>query len=742
VRSSGSSTPIGGDSNSSALGGSTLLSAADGRSVSPVTALVAGSPEARDLILRGFAPHVAVVASADTDALLRDRGIQGGFLELVRPFGELVSGRVTVRDSVGASRTWDDFGVRFVGIKDSLGRQRIPGSGRPSVDSRFSEANGSVESGISRPSFDGRTLGGDISQIEEVVERHLNFAELRPSHSDGDVFSRSEKDIQIGAEELPSPAISPFYALYLRRMLSGLPLTPHETFSHPVACVIAISSRNASPIEEFKRLYTSTNTGDNRFPPWVNNEYLRYYVLVHDEDTDDIAKSTSLYEQMKRHFGLHCHLLRLRSAQCVPSDDDSIRLPSLEWMAAGEELAAIQQRGNIVFLIFHARLTLLVEIAEDLEDPTPCLFESDATALRTFVRELVTQSIVPGMERLCAQWNEQVANRRRGISGRFMSLTKRWTPFGSSRNASSPVGGMQGGSSSNYDSLQGFYRPDAPEALMRKLADYAFMLRDFKLAQSTYDLLRSDFEHDKAWKYYAGANEMCLVATLLNSGSRTRQESIERWLEAATHSYIHRCASPFYALRALLMSAECLQFRGSLGVDEPAAWASRTLDMNLPGPIGGALISERIAGFFSQKKMAGTLGIGGRRRKRGFWSLLATEAWIRLDKTVQAERSLEDVKLSFGDTTISQPWIAAQVQELQESIVATRLEAMGLDSPGSQLIDETGLVEEEVSGDLDARVHRRSLIPDASGGLASGEGAPISPIRTRETNPLEDEGFE
>jgi hypothetical protein len=67
---------------------------------------------------------------------------------------------------------------------------------------------------------------------------------------------------------------------------------------------------------------------------------------------------------------------------------------------------------------------------------------------------------------------------------------------------------------------------------------------------------------------------------------------------------------------------------------------------------------------------------------------------------------------------------------------------MGLDSPGSQLIDETGLVEEEVSGDLDARVHRRSLIPDASGGLSSGDGAPISPIRTREINPLEDEGFE
>lgn len=332
-----------------------------------------------------------------------------------------------------------------------------------------------------------------------------------------------------------------------------------------------------------------------------------------------------------------------------------------------------------------------------------------------------------------------------------MSLTKRWTPFGgSSRNTSSQVSGLPGGggSSSNYDSLQGFYRPDAPEAVMRKLADYAFMLRDFKLAQSTYDLLRSDFEHDKAWKYYAGANEMCLLATLLNSGSRTRQESIERWLEAASHSYIHRCASPFYALRTLLLSAECLQIRGSLGVDEPASWAARTLEMSLPGAIGSALIMERIAGFFAQKKASVAIGTGSRRRKRGFWSVIAAEAWIKLGKSVQAEKCLEDAKLSFeigsrsSQDQLSQTWQIAKIQELQESIVASRFEAMGLDSATSHFVEESAIVEEEVSGELDSRAHRRSLMPDGSAGLVAGETAPLSPMRTRDADPLVDEGFE
>ena len=62
-----------------------------------------------------------------------------------------------------------------------------------------------------------------------------------------------------------------------------------------------------------------------------------------------------------------------------------------------------------------------------------------------------------------------------------MSLSKRWTTFGGNRNSSVPT---IGAGSSNYDSLQGFYRPDAPEAVMRRLADYAMMLRDYKLVRA------------------------------------------------------------------------------------------------------------------------------------------------------------------------------------------------------------------------------------------------------------------
>jgi trafficking protein particle complex subunit 8 len=291
------------------------------------------------LIAQAFVPHVAVLASADTDAIAKEKGLPGGFLQLIRPYGDLVSGKVTIRDSNGASKTWDDYGIRFKGLKDGLSNLQLPAS-RRSVDLPLKGSKDAANSSNPLDQINART-GGNIAQIEEVVDRHLSYAELQY----GGLLGETQKDLVGTISGLPT-STSSFYDLYLRRLLSCIPMSPHETFSHPVGCVVAISSRSKSPIEELRRLYGSTNTGDNRMPYWVNNEYLRYYVLVHDEDHDDIAKSTALYEQMKRHFGLHCHLLRLRSAQCVHSDDDSIRLPISHWISAAEELAEIQIRGK------------------------------------------------------------------------------------------------------------------------------------------------------------------------------------------------------------------------------------------------------------------------------------------------------------------------------------------------------------------------------------------------------------
>jgi len=226
----------------------------------------------RNLVLQAFVPHIAIHTSADTHELIKDKGFDGGLWELLRPFGERVQGKVNVRDSIGSGKIYEDFAVRFVQLGDGLEA--------PDVVRRSGEgANGKLPPTISAQR--SRT-GGDVGQIETLVDRHLTHAEEYPAMDGEDYLTF--KDTRTQHPDIPSP----FYTLYLRRLLSGFPLAPHETFSHPVACIIAISSRNKDPIQALRKLYDESSNGEQRLPIWVSNEYLRYYVLVHDEEQDDI----------------------------------------------------------------------------------------------------------------------------------------------------------------------------------------------------------------------------------------------------------------------------------------------------------------------------------------------------------------------------------------------------------------------------------------------------------------------
>ena len=273
-----------------------------------------GPEDIRSLIIRSFSPTVAVYASDDTDDLVRKKGFKGGFWELIRPFGETVSGKIVVRDSTGSARGWEDFGVRFVKLAAAQDRG-------PNISS-----SGQHDSAL--------------SQMEQVLWRQLS--------SPGDASSPTPHTTDVAAGGLSIAfTASPLYKSFLRQLLSAPSPTPHETFGHPVACVIAISSRNTSPLESLRQLYADTNTGSKRPVEWVHPEFLRYYVLVHDEDVDDIGKSTMLYDQMKRHFGLHCHLLRLRSNQCVVTDEDSVQAPKCEWLSPSEHMSSMGEAGML-----------------------------------------------------------------------------------------------------------------------------------------------------------------------------------------------------------------------------------------------------------------------------------------------------------------------------------------------------------------------------------------------------------
>ncbi|OCT45390.1 hypothetical protein CLCR_05521 [Cladophialophora carrionii] len=665
--------------------------------------------DTRSLIVRAFSPTVAIYASPEVDELATRKGVKKGFVGLVRPFGDRINGKVVVRDSAGASRAWEDFGVHFADL------------GKLATDGASSQTDSDA-----------------TEKVEELMEHYV-----------GEGFNE--------AEDVPGRGeASPFYRLFLGRLLCSQSMSAHESFRHPVGAVIAISSATNQPIETLRTLYQQSASGSRALPAYANPEYLRYYVLVHDEDRDDFAKSSALFDQMKRHFGLHCHLLRLRSASCTQSDDDAEALPTSEWLSADEQLALLDDTADLI----------------DLDSSTsPYIFSSDTTALRGFVRELIAQSVIYHMEQRIALWNEQIAARRRGISGRFMSLSKRWTNIGGSSRSSSSASNV--GTSGNYDSLQGTYRYDAPESLLRKLADYAFMLRDYKLAASTYEILRGDYSNDKAWKHLAGANEMCCTATLLNpltssGSSKFKVENFDAMLQTASYSYLARCNAPHLALRVILLGVELLKVRGRAASELAAKWATRSLELSLVGSIGHVLVSERVASCLADRIGIGNTSWGTRKRKAALWSIMAADEWMKLGRAEIAAGKLDEAQELYGETRHSESHkqfhdLAEYLEQLRLAVrmklgearkrgfsgATRRLELEGPVESPVDVEDET--VEEMNSLErTDSRGRRRSSLLGGGGGSTGAGGVsliepltPLSPARLgRPDKFLQDDDFE
>lgn len=281
----------------------------------------------RQTILDSFAPRVAFFASEDTDDIAREKGFPAGFCSLLRPFTEYVPGKVVIRDSVGASKAWDDFSIRLIRYGEASRKYSS------SLDHMYNVHATSPHSATSSAIHDRQ------NPIDAVVDHSLrSAAEILQSP----VEAKPGNELQ---QLKPGPPTST-YGLYLRKLLSEPAQVPYETFSHPVACIIAVSSRSPQPLEKIRQLYSVSGHGNANIPPWVGVDYLRYYVLVHDEDHDDIITSTALFDLMKRHFGLHCYLLRIRSERCLKTGLDVVQLPKCQWMPAEEEMAEIEDSGT------------------------------------------------------------------------------------------------------------------------------------------------------------------------------------------------------------------------------------------------------------------------------------------------------------------------------------------------------------------------------------------------------------
>jgi hypothetical protein len=295
-------------------------------------------------------------------------------------------------------------------------------------------------------------------------------------------------------------------------------------FAHTSPIVMHVVSSNSSdPMNAFAALFEASGVSTCRtftLRPFIDPHVLRYYVLLHDISSSgpDLTESIALLENVKKTYGLHCCLLPINSGANTSQDEGaSFRISKLYSNALRHERRSTRvskardvppavpskdgQSGNGMLDISTDEGESLRWNATKEEGHTygECLTEDDVKKIRAFVRDFAAQSLIPFLERCVSLWNEQLAASRRGLTGRlFGAASRKFFSAGSVRGSSQTQTGA-------FTAL-GYYPHASMEAQTRRLADFAFMTRDYKLAAAMYDLGRRDYANDKADKYTAGAN--------------------------------------------------------------------------------------------------------------------------------------------------------------------------------------------------------------------------------------------
>ncbi|KAJ1311731.1 hypothetical protein OPQ81_010201 [Rhizoctonia solani] len=234
----------------------------------------------------------------------------------------------------------------------------------------------------------------------------------------------------------------------------------NEGWNHPVALILATSTMASNPLQSVSNLHSRLVD----FPPWVDPTFLKFTLIIHPTASSplNMDESQALLNAVKKQHGAHTHLMcwslsgSSTSSPFIPSPP---RLPPPP--------NAITETPND-----HQ----LEDLAEGPGDDSLVLGDDDLQTISRFVREFVTQSLIPWMERNVVEWNESYVATRR-VTSRLFSTTRRF--FGTS----SPSTPTPSSPSS----------PGPPTTVQqRRLAEFATFLGDIKLATAVFDTLRKD----------------------------------------------------------------------------------------------------------------------------------------------------------------------------------------------------------------------------------------------------------
>ncbi|KAI3471884.1 hypothetical protein Pfo_028572 [Paulownia fortunei] len=416
-------------------------------------------------------------------------------------------------------------------------------------------------------------------------------------------------------ESLIARVCASWFQNFNKELVDAVSFSEHEAFDHPVACLVAVSSKDKDPIDKFVDLFNT-----NQIPSLLNDgamdpKILKYFLLVHDNQDDMLEKATGILTEMRSTFGANgCRLL------CINSSADGGR--------TSRKSMGILCKATPAYFSFFQKNS-----ASNNKQLGCFLNVDDIEELRNTVHDLSSKHIIPHMELKIRILNQQVSATRKGFRNQIKNLWWRKGKDDAPENPNGPV-----------------YTFSSTESQIRVLGDYAFMLRDYELALSNYRLISMDYKLDKAWKHYAGVQEMMGLAYFMLDQSR---KDAEYCMENAFSTYLKIGSSGGRNVtRCGIWWAEMLkardQFKDAAGVYFRISGEVMPIIMKIKliGTLHSAVMLEQASYCF-------LLSTPTMLRKYGFHLVLSGDLYKKCDQIKHAIRTYRGALSVFKGTAWS-----------------------------------------------------------------------------------------
>ncbi|KCV69833.1 hypothetical protein H696_03306 [Fonticula alba] len=659
-----------------------------------------------------LAPVVGVFSSRDAEALCRTNNMS--VVEMLRAFSR-IGRKLEVTDMTGQRRPIAEMHVRFLSGSELEAAAATFGHEVFNTPSRLAQLSASMALASGTAASDPTTdlqqqypgPGPDASCLDTgagVGPPSTGTDADRPARADS--VSKYIRGSSI-------TDCAPWFGAFADQFAGRVPPNEFDYLSHPVVYLCVLASHEPNPLEKARAIFRSASTtGSNMFD--LTN-IRAFYVVLHDASRDVLPASTpghvaasspqqGLLDSLRSSLGQNVRVLTLNSQ--TPALDPLTR-PLADWPwyrltrrrppalapatapgATGSSSAGTSDPSAGVapglaaddplgagLAQFPARASAPGSPQHDPQSYAGAqLADGDVQAMRQFVEDFVESVILPKMESSCHQWNVQVANQRRGFTGRLFSVGRRYFSSGPGGGGSSGGSGSTGGGASAGTSgvpgTGALINHSSPEALLRRLADFSLQLQDFKFAQEIYSILKREFGPGRT-PGHAGSLHEALGVCLFHE-EKFDQAAAAFSTALAAYMTPDRGRLPVLALRAALVTValsrgrlrwrdiqQALQAVAGDAIDHVQPGPASPLDAltgarlpgNIPSPLPGPDITpaDSLRAGLLQEQLALTLLFGrpdaraAHSRRYALHMALAAERFARAQQTGHAVRLVAGV---------------------------------------------------------------------------------------------------